>query len=50
MQLVSDKVKQIAQNPYVYKPSDYKDTRVASLSNFSIYYKVTIERIIILAF
>lgn len=48
--LVTDRTKQIAETPYIYKSTDFKDIRVASLGNFSIYYKVTKDSIIILAF
>jgi len=36
--------------PFIYKSTDFKDVRVASLGNYSIYYKVTDEEIIISAF
>ncbi|WP_375579755.1 type II toxin-antitoxin system RelE/ParE family toxin [Marivirga tractuosa] len=48
--LVSQKTKLIAESPYIYKPTDYKDIRVASLENFSLYYSVTEKHIIIYAF
>jgi len=47
---VKKRTEQIAENPYICKPSDFKDTRVASLGNFSIFYKVTNTQIIISAF
>ena len=34
----------------MYKSTDFKDVRVASLGNFSIYYKVTEKSILITAF
>ena len=49
LQLVSNRTTQIAENPFIYKSTDFKDTRVASLGNFSIFYKVTDEEIIITA-
>ena len=48
--LVSDRTEQIAKNPFSYKSADFKDTRVASLGHFSIYYKVFDDRIIVTAF
>jgi len=48
--LVSERTKQIAQSPLIFKRTDYKDTRVAVLNNFSIYYKVTETQIIVTAF
>ncbi len=50
VQLVKKRTEQIAENPYICKPSDCKDIRVASLGNFSIFYKVTDTQIIISAF
>jgi len=50
MGLVSDRTEQIAKNPFVYKSADFKDTRVASLGHFSIYYRVFDDRIIVTAF
>ncbi|TXK74107.1 type II toxin-antitoxin system RelE/ParE family toxin [Mesonia sp. HuA40] len=47
---VSERTKQIAEKPLIYKATDFKDTRVASLGNFSIYYKFNDTEIIITAF
>lgn len=47
---VITRTQEIAQNPYIYKTTDFQDTRVASMGNFSIYYKITEETIIISAF
>ena len=50
IKLVSARTKQIAEKPYIYKLTNFKDIRVASLGIFCIYYKVTDENIIITAF
>ncbi|MFL1897267.1 type II toxin-antitoxin system RelE/ParE family toxin [Aquimarina sp. 2-A2] len=50
IKLVAERTKQIKETPLIYKSADFKDTRVASLGNFSIFYKVTDEEIIITAF
>ncbi|HTN68303.1 MAG TPA: type II toxin-antitoxin system RelE/ParE family toxin [Dysgonamonadaceae bacterium] len=50
IRLVTDRTKQIAKTPYMFKYTDFEDVRVASLGNFSIYYKITKEFIIITAF
>jgi plasmid stabilization system protein ParE len=50
IKIVSNRTKQITENPLIYKATDFKNVRVASLGNFSIYYKVTDEDIIITAF
>jgi len=34
----------------MYKAAEFKDTRVASLGNFSIFFKVTEDEIIVTAF
>jgi plasmid stabilization system protein ParE len=48
--LVSEKTLEIAKSPFLYKFTDFKDTRVALVGNFSIYYKVEDQEIIITAF
>jgi len=50
VQLVSERTNQIAKTPFIYKLTDYKGIRVASLGNYSIYYKITETNIIITAF
>ena len=50
VKLVSERTNQIAENPFIYKATDFKDIRVASLGNFSIYYKTFDNEIIITAF
>lgn len=50
MRLVAERTKLIADNPYVYKSTDFKEIRVSSMGNFSIYYKVTDQQIIVSAF
>ncbi|MEJ4087595.1 type II toxin-antitoxin system RelE/ParE family toxin [Galbibacter orientalis] len=50
VKLVSDRTKQIADKPLIYKATDFKDIRVTSVGNFSIYYKVKSKEIIITAF
>ncbi len=50
VKLVSERTKQIAEKPLIYKATDFKDIRVASLGNFSIYYKLSNEQIIVTSF
>ena len=50
IKIVSERTKQIAEKPFLYKSADFKDTRIASLGNFSILYKVTDKEVIITAF
>lgn len=50
VKLVSERTKQIADKPLLFKATDYKDVRIASMGNFSIYYNVTEKEIIITAF
>lgn len=47
---VSERTKQLAESPFLYKRTDFSDTRVTSINNFSMFYKVTDEAIIITAF
>ena len=50
LKLVSQKTKLVAERPLLYKATDFKDVRVASMGNFNFYYKVTEKEIIITAF
>ncbi|MCX7544711.1 type II toxin-antitoxin system RelE/ParE family toxin [Marinicella gelatinilytica] len=50
IETVSKKTNQIAESPFIYKRANFKDTRVASLENFSIFYKVSDKEILITAF
>jgi len=50
IRMVANRTKQIAKTPFIYKPTNFNDIRVASLGNFSIYYKVTDDLIVISAF
>ena len=50
IKLVSERTDQIARAPFIFKSTDFKDIRVASLGNFSIYYKILNDKIIITAF
>ena len=50
IKIVAERTKQLAETPFIYKKADFKDTRVASLGNFSIFYKVTEDEILITAF
>ncbi len=47
---VRDRTTQVSLSPYIFKATDFIDVRVASMGNFSIYYKVTDESIIVTAF
>jgi plasmid stabilization system protein ParE len=50
LQLTSDRMKQISESPFIYKSTDFEGVRVTPLGNFSIYYKLTAEQIIVVAF
>lgn len=50
IKLVTERAQQISEKPFIYKSTDFKETRVASIGNFSMYYKVTKSQIIISAF
>ncbi|MGA9240163.1 type II toxin-antitoxin system RelE/ParE family toxin [Robiginitalea sp.] len=47
---VAERTQQIAGAPFSYKSADFPNTRVASLGNFSIFYKVSDQQILITAF
>lgn len=48
--LVTALTERISQTPLLYKAADFKDTRVAQLDNYSVFYKVADTEIIITAF
>ena len=50
VELVTKRTNQIAKTPFIYKSTDFNDYRVASLGNYSIYYKINDTEIIISAF
>ena len=50
VKLVSEPTQQIAKNPLIYKRTNFKNLRVASLGNFSIYYKIYDDKIMVTAF
>ncbi|MCH7399754.1 type II toxin-antitoxin system RelE/ParE family toxin [Belliella sp. DSM 107340] len=50
VKLVSGLTKQIADNPLIYKVSDFKDTRVSTFGNFSVFYQVREKDILITSF
>jgi hypothetical protein len=50
IELVGKRTSQISTQPLIFKTADYKNTRVATLGNFSIYYKVSKTEIIVTAF
>lgn len=50
IRIVTERTRQIAKTPFIFKSADFQDTRVASLDNFSIFYKVINKEIIITAF
>lgn len=41
---------QISENPLLYKAADFPNTRVAGMGHFSIFYRVSVDAVIITAF
>ncbi len=50
VRLVTDLTRQIAENPKIYRKTNFKDVRVASMGNFSLFYKFNETQIIVMAF
>lgn len=50
MKLVTERTNQIAENPLTFKKTDFSQVRISTLNNFSIFYKITEQKIIITAF
>jgi hypothetical protein len=42
--IVAKRTKEIAKTPLIYKETDYKDTRVTSLGNYSIFIKLLMKK------
>ncbi len=50
VKLVTERTTQFAETPFIFKATDFNGVRIASLGNFSIYFKVTEVSIIVSAF
>jgi plasmid stabilization system protein ParE len=50
VKLVSERTREIAEKPLIFVATDFEGIRVASLGNYSIYYKITDKDIIITSF
>lgn len=50
MKLVTERTEVIAKNPFIFKKTTFKDNRVSTLGNFSIFYKISNNIIIVTAF
>lgn len=50
MQSVAEVLQQVALTPLMYRLAEYKDFRVVTLENFSIYYRVLESQIVVVAF
>jgi plasmid stabilization system protein ParE len=50
VKLVSERTRQISEKPLIFVATDFEGIRVASLGNYSIYYKITDKDIIITSF
>ncbi len=50
VKLVAAYTNQIAKNPKLYKSADFENTRVATLGNFSLYYKIAEKELVVTAF
>jgi len=50
MNLVLKKTKEISKNPFIYKSAGFKELKVTSVRNFSIYFDTNNTQIIIYAF
>ena len=48
--LIKDRIHLIATNPSAGKPTSHAETREAAMGNFSIYYKIAKQQIIITSF
>ena len=50
LELSNEKAEIIAENPLIYKTSEFPNMRVAAMGHFSLFYKTTDDTVIITAF
>ena len=50
IKLIAERIKIISQNPESFKSTNYPETRESAMGHFSLYYKLTKNKIIITAF
>lgn len=50
IQLIRERIRLISENPEVGKITTFENTREAALGNFSIYYKIMADAIVVTAF
>ena len=50
VKLVSERTKQIAENPLIYKKTDFKDVRVTPLGNYSISTRSLMKKLLLQLF
>ena len=50
LELSNEKAEIIAENPLIYKTSEFPNMRVAAMGHFSLFYKTTGDTVIITAF
>jgi plasmid stabilization system protein ParE len=50
IQLTKERIEFILENPEAFKLSTYPETRESAMGNFSIYYKIFDQRLIVTAF
>ncbi|MFV0554000.1 MAG: type II toxin-antitoxin system RelE/ParE family toxin [Mangrovibacterium sp.] len=50
VRLVSERTKQIAASPWAFRCTEFKNTRIAYLGSYAIFYKIREEDIVISAF
>jgi plasmid stabilization system protein ParE len=50
IQLIRQRIQVLTENEFAGKPTNHKETRVAAMGNFSIFYKITESQLIITSF
>ncbi|MFN5169477.1 MAG: type II toxin-antitoxin system RelE/ParE family toxin [Cyclobacteriaceae bacterium] len=50
LRLSNEKAELVAENPLLFKQSEFADVRVATMGHFSLFYKVTPDTIVVMAF
>jgi plasmid stabilization system protein ParE len=50
IEITADRIQTILSHPESFKPTNFPETRVSAMGHFSIFYKLTLDHIIITAF
>ena len=50
LRIIAERIRFLLKNPESFVSTDYKDIRTSTLGNYNIYYKITEDELIVIAF